>query len=431
MQKLASASNYCYTKPMNEAPHVTDVIVIGGGPAGMMAALRARERGKKVTLLEKNNRVGEKLSITGGGRCNIANNEPDARSLLSFYGDAKEFLYSPFSQFGLAETVAFFESHGLPLVTEARKRMFPASQSSIDVVKFFRAQLEKASVEVVTNAAVAHFMTNGNRISKVVVADGRSWASESVILATGGISRPETGSTGEGFAWLTKLGHSVVTPTPNIVPLRASDPWIRPLSGTSLSFMRISFYSEGKRAFFRLGKLLFTHFGLSGPLILNSAKDVQALLEAGPVTAKIDLYPDTEFDALERRVLAALDSNKNKAFKNILPDLVPEGMAETILGLLSLSDPMLKVHSLTKEHRKALIHLLKELPVHIEGLMGMDRAVVSDGGVKLTEVDTKTFRSKIIPNLFLIGDTLHITRPSGGYSLQLCWTSGFVAGDNA
>lgn len=417
---------------MNEAPNTTDVLIIGGGPAGMMAAIIAAERGRKVTLLEKNKRVGEKLSITGGGRCNITNNEPDTRTLLSFYGDAKEFLYSPFSQFGVPETIEFFESRGLPLVTEARKRMFPKSQSSIEVTKFLRGQMEKAGVVVEANTTVSACMLNDEgKLSKVVAADGRSWSAESVIIATGGISRPETGSTGEGFDWLRKLGHTVQTPTPNIVPLKVSEEWVHALSGTSLSFMKISFYSDGKRAFSKLGKLLFTHFGISGPLILNSAKEVRELLEAGPVIAKIDLYPDTEFDALERRVLAALDTHKNKAFKNILPDLVPEGMSTTILELLALPDPMLKVHSVTKEERKKLIHLLKELPISISGLMGLDRAVVSDGGVTLTEVDTKTFRSKIVPNLFLIGDTLHISRPSGGYSLQLCWTSGYIAGNNA
>lgn len=416
---------------MNEAPIATEVLIIGGGPAGMMAAIRARERGRKVILLEKNKRVGEKLSITGGGRCNITNNEPDVRALLSFYGDAKEFLYSPFSQFGVPETIEFFESRGLPLVTEARKRMFPKSQSSIEVTKFLRGQMEKAGVVVEPNTTVSACMLNDEgKLSKVVAADGRSWSAESVIIATGGISRPETGSTGEGFDWLRKLGHTVQTPTPNIVPLKVSEEWVHALSGTSLSFMKISFYSEGKKAFSKLGKLLFTHFGISGPLILNSAKEVRELLEAGPVTAKIDMYPDTEFDALERRVLAALDANKNKAFKNILPDLVPEGMGATILELLELPDPMRKVHSITKEERKKLIHLLKELTITISGLMGLDRAVVSDGGVTLTEVETKTFRSLKVPNLFLIGDTLHISRPSGGYSLQLCWTSGYIAGNN-
>ena len=248
---------------MNEAPNATEVLVVGGGPAGMMAALQAAERGRKVVLLEKNKRVGEKLSITGGGRCNITNNEPEVRTLLSFYGDAKEFLYSPFSQFGVPETIAFFESRGLPLVTEARKRMFPKSQSSIEVTKFLRGQMEKAGVEVLANTAVSSCMLNdAGSLSKIVATDGRSWSAESVIIATGGISRPETGSTGEGFDWLRKLGHTVQTPTPNIVPLRSSEPWIPALSGTSLSFMRISFYSEGKRAFFKLGKLLFTHFGI-------------------------------------------------------------------------------------------------------------------------------------------------------------------------
>lgn len=414
---------------MNQSGKEVEVLVIGGGPAGMMAALRARERGKHVVLLEKNSRVGRKLDETGGGRCNITNHELNVRTLLSHYGNAEHFLYSPFSQFGVPETIQFFESRGLPLVTQARQRMFPASQRAIDVTNFFRTQMQKAGVIVETNTTVLELRVKQGRISEVVATDGRTWSPESVILATGGVSRPETGSTGEGFTWMQKVGHTVARPNPNIVPLKTSNAWIPPLAGTSLSFMRISFYSEGKRVLTKLGKLLFTHFGLSGPLILNSAKRVSELLEAGIVTATIDMYPDTEFDALERRVRAAFDANKNKSFKNILPGIVPAGMTDAILSLSSVA-PDTKVHSVSKEDRRALIHILKEMPVTISGLMGMDRAVVSDGGVLLTEVDTRTFRSKRISNLLLVGDVLNISRPSGGYSLQLCWTSGYVAGES-
>ena len=422
----------CKLMQQSPTPTIThsDVLVIGGGPAGMMAALIAAERGRSVRLLEKNPRVGEKLSITGGGRCNISNDEPDVRKLLSHYGNAEDFLYAAFARFGQKETVEFFTSRGLPLVTQARQRMFPASERAYDVTAFFGREMQKAGVHVEHRAAVSKLEIENGRIKEVITLDGRRWSADSVILATGGVSRPETGSSGEGFDWLRELGHTVKSPNPSIVPLRSSAAWIPPLSGVSLSFMKISFFSNGKRAFTKLGKLLFTHFGISGPLILNSAYQVGELLEAGPVTAQIDLYPDTEFDALDRRVMAAFDANKNKDFKNILPDLVPAGMSDTML-LLSKIAPETKVHSVRAEERRLLIHLLKELPLEIEGLMGMDRAVVSDGGVSLEEVDTRTFNSKKISNLYLVGDTLNINRPSGGYSLQLCWTSGFIAGSNA
>ncbi|HET8580896.1 MAG TPA: NAD(P)/FAD-dependent oxidoreductase [Candidatus Paceibacterota bacterium] len=419
---------------MNEAARETDVLVIGGGPAGMMAAIRAAMRGRSVVLLEKNQRVGAKLDITGGGRCNIANDEPDVRALLSRYGDASEFLFSAFARFGLPEARTFFESRGMPLVTQARQRMFPKSEHAPAVTKLLKKAMQESGVAVETDMRVTELsLSDDGSIATVTCADGTRFAPHSVVLATGGLSHPETGSTGDGFRWLARLGHAVHEPNPSIVPLETdpSDDWIPQLAGTSLSFMKISFYSEGKRAFSKTGKLLFTHFGISGPLILNSAKQVGDLLMNGPVAAAIDLYPDTEFDALERRVRAAFDANKNKEVKNLLPSILPAGMANAIIAQHVIADVKTPVHSVTKEERRALVHVMKALPLTIVGRMGMDRAVVSDGGVDLSEVDTRTFRSKKIPNLFLVGDILHISRPSGGYSLQLCWTSGAVAGDNA
>jgi predicted Rossmann fold flavoprotein len=205
---------------------------------------------------------------------------------------------------------------------------------------------------------------------------------------------------------------------------------VKKLAGLTLPDMKIVFFLDGKRAFAKKGRLLFTHFGLSGPLILNSAHLVHGLLSGGTVTCTIDAFPDTDFAELEQRVVATIDANKNKNFKNVVDDIVPGGMGGAYMSLFKLPDPKLKAHSLTKEDRKRFVHLLKELPAAIEGLMGYDRAIVSDGGVPLTEVDTRTMRSLKVPNLYLIGDVLHINRPSGGYSLQLCWTTGFVAGDN-
>lgn len=417
---------------MSDHSITCDVLVIGGGPAGMMAAIHAALRGRKVCLLEKNRKIGRKLDETGGGRCNIANNEPDTRKLLANYGDAAPFLFAPFSRFGLEDTIKFFESHKLPLVTQARQRMFPESEKAEDVTRCLERAMKKAGVIVQAGETVIS-CTHRSNMFEVTAKDGHSWRAESLIIATGGISRPKTGSTGDGFKWLQKFGHTIHKPNPSIVPLRTSpeDDWVKELSGTSLSFMRINFYSGGKRVFSKLGKLLFTHFGISGPLILNSAKEVAELLQGGPVSATIDLYPDTEFDALERRVRSAFESNKNKEFKTLLPELVPAGMSNAIISQHVIKDVKTPVHSITKEERRALIHILKALPLTITGLMGMDRAVVSDGGVPLTEIDTRTFESKVIPNLYVIGDSLHVSRPSGGYSLQLCWTSGFVSGNNA
>lgn len=426
----------CYIFVMSAIKTKYDVIVIGGGASGMMAAGRAAERGKSVLLLEKNAAVGRKLDITGGGRCNITNAEFDRHAFAKHYGAAEQFLYSPLSQFGVQDTFDFFTKRGLPLIVEARKRAFPESQKSPDVTRVMKKYLADAGpavggagVTVLTKATVLGLSITDNRITEAQTERG-AYAADRFIIATGGVSHPETGSTGDGFKWLTELGHTVHPPTPTIVPLKASEKWVKSLAGISLAAMKITFFADGKRALSKKGGLLFTHFGLSGPLILNSASAVAELLKEADVTAIIDLFPDTDFAALEKVVIAKIEANKNKDFKNVLAELLPPGMAKAIPHLFALPEANIKAHSVTKEERKRLIHILKAAPLTITGLMGFDRAVISDGGVPLTEVDTRTMRSLKVENLYLTGDVLHINRPSGGYSLQLCWTTGFVAGNN-
>ncbi len=407
-----------------------DVIVIGGGSSGLMAAGRAGQMGKKVLLLEKNPKLGEKLKITGGGRCNITNAEEDVHALLKNYDKSAPFLYSPFSQFGMKDTFSFFESRGLPLVVEARKRAFPATQKAFDVFKVLEKYLRDGHVTVKTSSPVVKIATEEGKI-RGVIAGGNEYQATSFIVATGGVSHPETGSTGDGFKWLKDLGHTIQNPTPDIVPLAVKDSWIKSLAGVSLSFMKITFYVGGVKQFSKTGKILFTHFGLSGPLILNSAKRVGDLLHKGDVTATIDAFPDTDHGALEDRMIKLFDSHKNKTLKNVFKEIAPDGTSLALLSLVKTIDADTKVHSITKEERKKLVDLLKALPVSIKGLMGYDRAVISDGGIDLKEVDMKTMRSKKIDNLFVTGDLLHIQRPSGGFSLQLCWTTGYIAGTNA
>ncbi len=408
-----------------------DVIVIGGGASGLMAAGRAAERGQRVLLLEKNKKLGEKLGISGGGRCNITNAEVDVRVFAAMYGKAEQFLYSLFAQFGVKDTFTFFESRGLPLVVQARKRAFPASEKAGDVIKVLEEYVRDGGVVVRTGSAVTKIVSDKSGISAVYCGT-TEYCAKSYILATGSVSHPETGSTGDGFLWLRELGHTVAAPTPTIVPLKVADTWSKVLSGTSLSFMKITFFVDGKKAFSKTGKVLFTHFGLSGPLILNCASEVADLLHSGAVTVAIDAYPHTDLGSLEKTIIAAFDKNKNKSLKNIIKEVVPDGTHKGVLMLLEgKMDITKKVHSVTKEERKMMVHLLKALPITIEGLMGFDRAVIADGGVPLSEIDTKTLRSKKVLNLFITGDLLHIKRPSGGYSLQLCWTTGYVAGNTA
>ena len=407
-----------------------DVIVVGGGASGMMAAGRSAELGKKVLLLEKNRELGEKLKITGGGRCNVTNAEEDIRFFLKNYGFAEKFLYTPFSKFGVKDTFKFFEKRGLPLVIQARKRVFPETERAYDVFKILEKYIKNENVNIKTNSIVSKILKEGNKIIGIKVGS-KIFTAKSYVLATGGNSHPETGSTGDGFKWLIELGHKVKAPTPTVVPLLVKDAWVKSLSGLSLSFMKITFYVDGVKNFSKTGKLLFTHFGLSGPLILNSAGKVGDLLHTGIVTAKIDAYPDTNELELENKIIKIFDQNKNKMFKNILDEIVPHGTSKAILSLLKNIDPDIKVHSFTKENRKNLVALLKALPVAITGLAGFEKAVIADGGVDLSEINMKTMRSKVCENLFITGDLLHINRQSGGFSLQICWTTGYLAGSNA
>jgi len=407
-----------------------DVIVIGGGASGMMAAGRAAERDKRVLLLEKNKNLGEKLKITGGGRCNITNAEESEHIFLSRFGKAARWLYSPFSQFGVKDTFSFFEKRGLPLVIEEEKRVFPQTEKAADVVRVLIENLKENDVEIRTEAAVYGFLAANGNIQKLIVGK-EELAASSFILSTGGLSHPETGSTGDGFRWLEAIGHTVLAPTPDLVPIAVKDSWVKELSGITLSNAKITFFNNGQKKLSLKGKILFTHFGLSGPLILNASKKISNMLQEGAVTAAIDAFPNIDLGMLDKRITEIFDANKNKAVKNVFAIIAPDGTAKSILPLLKNIDPEKKVHSITKEERKEMARLLKTLPIGISGLMGYGKAIVVDGGLSLQEVDAKTMRSKLYRNLYITGDLLNINRPSGGYSLQLCWTTGYVAGSNA
>ena len=409
---------------------IWDLIVVGGGASGLMAAGRAGERGLRVLLLEKNKKVGEKLKISGGGRCNITNAEFDIRKFIPAYGKSEQLLYSLFSQFGVKETFSFFELRGLPLVIQARKRAFPSTEKAEDVLKTLEKYARDGKITILTNSPVTKIHATKARIT--AVSSGKNiYRANEYLISTGSVSHPETGSTGDGFKWLKDLGHTILNPTPTIVPIATKEEWSKKIAGVSLSFMKITFFMEGKKAFSETGKVLFTHFGLSGPLILNSAHKVSDLLHSGIVTVSIDAYPDTDLGMLERRIIGIFDQNKNKTLKNILKEFIPNGTLKGIETLLAENiDITKKVHSVSKEERKAIVRILKALPLTIVGLMGFDRAVIADGGVALKEIDMKTMRSKKVSNLFVTGDLLHINRPSGGFSLQLCWSSGYVAGSH-
>jgi predicted Rossmann fold flavoprotein len=407
-----------------------DVIVIGGGASGMMAAGRAGEYGRRVLVLEKNRAPGEKLNLTGGGRCNITNAEFDVRTFLSHFGDAAKFLFSPFSRFAVQDTFDFFEERGLPLVVEERKRAFPHTQQAIDVTRVLTEYMNENDVEIRFGINVKNLMVADGKIEGVETNRG-SFTSDSVILATGGASYKATGSTGEGLRWLREIGHTVHDATPDIVPLRVKEQWVKDLSGTTLEPMKITFAGSDGRTLSKTGKILFTHFGISGPLILNSAHEVKKLLKHGSVSGTIDLFPGMESHLVDRRLLDIFNENKNKIVRNVAKLAAPAGMVKALTANLPPELLEKKVNSVTQEDRKQIVHTLKGLPLTVTGTMGYDWAVVCDGGVALTEVDTRSMVSRLYPNLYIVGDLLHINRPSGGFSLQLCWTTGRIAGESA
>lgn len=408
-----------------------DVLVIGGGASGMMAAISAAQSGAAVLLLEKNNVLGKKLSITGGGRCNIFNAEENERLLLANYGASKKYLYSAFSVFGMQQAREFFKAIGIDIKVEAKKRAFPVSQNAQDVVDALLGELSRLGVKVITGADVRQVYSKVGEVQYVQVGSIR-YTAKSYILATGGASYSETGSTGDGFKWLEQMGHEIKEPTPNITPLATYDNWVKDVAGVAAKNVDVIFYLEGQRNFKISGDVLFTHFGISGPLILNNAYRVAELLELGEVTAEIDCFPKLNEKELDALVVKTLAEHPAKQLRSTLRFISPIGLNKAVTKLATRQlDLYVNNSELSKLDRLKLVRLLKALPLKIKDLMGFERAVVADGGLMIDQLDVRTMRSKIINNLYITGDLININRPSGGYSLQLCWTTGHIAGANA
>lgn len=407
-----------------------DVAVIGGGPAGMMAAGRAAELGAKVILLEKNSSLGKKLLITGGGRCNVTNAELDTRNFLAKFKKSDKFLFSAFTQYGVKEALDFFYKKNMPTKIEAELRVFPMSDKALSVWEVLVKYMKSGGVVIRYNSPGAGFVKSGNSIEAVKVKGGEEIRARSFILATGGKSRPETGSTGDGFPWLKSLGHMVVEQGVALVPVSIKEAWVKRLQGISFPEAKLAIFQNGVKQDSKKGKILFTHFGISGPMVLNVSRDIGELLKYGEVSLSLDTFPSVDMGALDKKVREILVKNSNKQFKNSLGSLVPSAMAEVIVELSGINGNTFG-HSVRREERARLVKLLKNMPMRVAGLLGLNKSVVTSGGVALTEVDFKTMRSRKIDNLYIVGDVLDIDRPSGGYSLQLCWTTGFIAGTNA
>ena len=417
---------------------VYDLIVIGGGPAGMMAAGRAAEKGADVLLLEKNDRLGIKLVITGKGRCNITNSEFTTKNLVEKFGKNGRFLFSAMSKFSNQDVITFFEKRGLATKVERGNRVFPQSDSSLDVLDVLKEYLNKGQVEIKTNAEVQSISSKNNLIEKVVLNDKQEFKAKKYIIATGGKSYPMTGSSGDGYKWLKKMGHTIVETNPALSPLLIKENFIEELEGLSLKNVAISVYqnnhhlagsrSRDKKIDSRFGEALFTSKGMSGPIILDMSKNIGLALNS-PIKLEIDYKPNVDFKALDKRIQDDFIKSNNKLFKNSLGELLPKKLIPLIIKLSKI-DPDKKANSITKEERRALLHLLKNFELNVKSLYGFNKAIVTSGGVHLREVDPKTMQSKIIKNLYLAGEILDLDAPTGGYNLQAQWSTGFAAGDN-
>ncbi len=411
---------------MSKVSNHVPIVVIGGGAAGLIAAITAARTGARVLLLEKNAVVGKKLSVTGGGRCNITNATPLVRDLLSHYQEAGKFLFSPFAKFGVTETRAWFEAIGVPTVEQAERRVFPVHESAPKVTSALLATARDAGVTIRTKVPVSSMRFVDDRYELTLPGE-RLFASV-VILATGGVSHPETGSTGDALPWLAALGHKIVVPESSLVPVAVAEHHeTSRVSGIALTEARVTVRSGEEILSDKTGKILFTHFGLSGPAILNASRMVVEALAHGQATICLDLLPEMPIDMLETWLIEKTMINRNKLVVNAVRELLPTALVKVVMERAGI-DVALPGQALTVALRRRLISTLKAYQLTPTHVLGPEHAIVTSGGVELPEIDFRTMESKRCKNLFIVGDVLNINRPSGGFSLQLCWTTGYVAG---
>lgn len=406
---------------------IFDVIVIGGGPAGMMAAIRAGELGAKVVLVEKNNSLGNKLLLTGGERSNITKAEFNLKEFTKKYGKEGDFLLHSLSVFGPKETIEFFEKRGLKTKIEKEGRVFPKSDKALDVLSLLTDYLKDNGILVKTNSKVKKIVKEKNRILNIILEDGQKIIAKNYIICTGGMSFPSTGSTGDGYKWAEELGHNIEKPKPALVPIKIKESWVKKAQGLSLKDVQLIVFQNNKKGHKGLGEFIFTHFGLSGPMVLNMSETIGELLKNGEVKIILDLKPNLNFQTLDGEVQSYFQKNINKNFKNCLMDLLPPKIVPVIIELSKI-DPSKKVNEITKEQRYKLVKLLKNLEMTVLSLLGFKEAVVTSGGVLLKEIDSKIMKSKLIENLFFAGEVVNLHGPTGGYNLQLCWSTGYLAG---
>lgn len=398
-----------------------DGIVIGGGPAGMFAAIIAAQQGNRVLLLEKNDRLGKKLLITGKGRCNVTN-DCSAQEVLQNVPRNGRFLYSAMNAYPPERIMTFLEEHGCLLKTERGNRVFPVSDRSVSVLDCLKQELHRLGVTVV-NESVSEILSNGKAVMGVMTAQ-RKLAANWIILATGGVSYPATGSTGDGYAMAQKLGHTVVPPIGSLVPLEAAGNCCVDMQGLSLRNVGIKLVdARGKLLYKDFGELLFTHFGISGPTVLSAS----AHLKGDGCKLLIDLKPALDEGKLNDRILRDLEQYRNRSMENALTDLLPRSMIPVVLRELNIP-PDLQANSLKKEQRRAMVELLKAFPVTIVGRRPVAEAIITSGGVKVSEIEPKTMQSKLVEGLYFAGEVIDCDAYTGGFNLQIAWATAYAAG---
>ena len=399
-----------------------NIVVIGGGAAGLMAAGTAAEAGAHVTLLEKNEKVGRKLFITGKGRCNVCNN-CDTQQVLENVPVNPRFLYSALGGFGPADVMAFFEAHGVPLKTERGGRVFPVSDRAADIIDALFTWVKHAGVKIIHEAAAELELADG-RVAGVR-AGGRLLPADRVIVATGGVSYPQTGSTGDGYRFARQAGNTIVPPNGSLVPL-VTPGGCAPLMGLSLRNVQVTVFENNKKIWSDFGEMLFTHFGLSGPLILSASAHMRHFGSKG-YHIEIDLKPALDEKTLDKRLLSDFDKHKNSDFINALGDLLPRKLIPEVIHLSGI-DPRAKVNGITKAQRADLLRTLKHFLVLVSGKRPVEEAIVTTGGVAVKEISPRTMESKKCAGLYFAGEVLDVDAYTGGFNLQIAWSTGRLAG---
>lgn len=392
----------------------------------MMAAYAASCQGHAVTLLEQNEKLGKKLFITGKGRCNITN-ASDMDNLFANVMSNRKFLYSAFYTFDNEQVISFFENQGLHTKVERGNRVFPVSDHSSDVIAALSRALRKQNVEVHLRTKAQNLLIKEGTVCGIALSDGKVMDADAVIVATGGISYPSTGATGDGYRMAEDSGHGLVKSTPSLVPFETREDWVTQLQGLSLRNVTVSIYNGKKKLYEDFGEMLFTHFGVSGPLILSASGIIKASQFEQKLEMYIDLKPALDAEQLDKRILREFDAAMNKQFRNVIGSLMPAKMIPVMIRLCGIN-PDKKVNEVSREERQHLVNLLKKLPVTITGLRGWNEAIITKGGVSVKDVNPSTMESKKVSHLYFCGEVLDLDALTGGYNLQIAWSTGYLAG---